>query len=156
MLNHPARHALPTRRVQEIIDTWGSRATALEHVDADDPAALTYRTCIGELANAVMHSRREWRKTVEDYKRECVAQENAARQAAYWCAGQARVLEDSAERLLARALEIRESNPAEYNKLAGQARNENWRARRAANALRVICEMHGLEPEDFLADVNPL
>lgn len=156
MLNHPSRHALPTRRVQELIDTWGSRATALEHVDDADVAAFTYRTCIGELANAVMRSRREWRKGVEAYKRDLAKQENEARQSAYWCAGQARALEDVAEKLLARAMEVRETSPAEYSKLTGESRNAMWRARRAAQALKVICEMYGLEPEKFLADVKPL
>lgn len=156
MLNHPSRHALPTRRIQELIDEWGKRATALETVDDTDPAAVTYRTCMGDLATAVVRNRREWRERVKEYKAELTAQEHEARQSAYWCAGQARALEDVAEKLLARAMEVRETSPAEYSKLTGESRNAMWRARRAAQALKVICEMYGLEPEEFLADVKPL
>lgn len=151
MMQHPSRHAVPTSMITPLLSDWRTRSAALQNAGREDSAAVVNH-CALELQNVQAEARKQWVDRVNDYKEFLVKFENEARQAAYWIAGQVRALSDKSDRLYMSAYQFRESDIVKSKRIESQAETTAWKARRAGRALHTLCDLAGLEAEEFLAD----
>lgn len=148
---HPARHAVPTKHLLPLLETWDSRANALEKAAPGDPGALAYNIAASELREMIRETRSQYADMLKKAKDAAARIEQQDRKAAAWAAQEARKLWAAHEQHLENAFVHRQrGNHLAAKEHDAAADNARHAARRAAAAVEAICAHGDLDPKEFL------